>query len=915
MNRKSHLKLLFILAPILSSSLLFAQTEPCTNSGNCTNATVPSISNNQVFEYCEDDITIAGGGGGGVDRSKFTIPQISSGVPSGNSWYKKDGNFWTPLGNNSNLSLNQNDSTGYGGRYKLCIDQFAGGCKQAIDFTVKRKSLKDQLQTEGELNVIAGIENKCSESSIQLFNSKNEAKYSYEWTNPNLFKNDIVDINNKFAKYMGSPSLLIKDQSQKRTTSRTFSGEALIKITEKSTGCNYIHQVKNEMLYPMYPEIYNPNEICQNANGTIDVRVVVDGKPLSALTPFGGTNSASISVNGVTNTYTAKNIIASNQLPNNTLGNNNALLNSPAVYAQVFTFPFSSSTSGNVVVDFSLETTLGCRVSESFSVNVKPSTPFQIEVGLGNQTDFCEDIEETGPLKALNAPTGIFSSTTPNTVKLRDGQYYFYPKLAEAGAHNIIFTVNNTNGGTNCSGGGNQIVNVIPLPKPDLVGREAVCPGSSNIVYKDLYTMNGSATRTFTLEDNLQTDISNNGSVTITLSGADTRTLSFSNPFTPAPPQGIVNLIVKIDDRGCSASDVLKIKVSSINTAPAPDGPDAGCTSATTPFSFNTSFALDNGFTRTWRVNNQNPPLAPNNPNGGWDIPANSTAGTYSLQFEDTETANPTCKISSLAKNFLLVAPPNPVISGNSSYCPGEPINLSVNAETDITYTWLPEDKVGTTVSYTTPTYNPINTNANIIPITVKASTPNNVCPEIQATTQVAVKPAPKNPLPESKIDHCFDDVPIYSLSVVREGFNTVLWEDTDPLLSGNATLDITSEGIYKVSVTDNISQCTVKDFVIVENICGAKFFLPAAFSPNNDKVNDSLKVFGNHFESFDLKIFSRWGEVVFSTKDHKEQWDGNFGGQPLPPGTYPYVVVYESLNEKNKKITTTKEGSVTLIR
>ncbi|HMQ49765.1 MAG TPA: PKD domain-containing protein [Saprospiraceae bacterium] len=74
-------------------------------------------------------------------------------------------------------------------------------------------------------------------------------------------------------------------------------------------------------------------------------------------------------------------------------------------------------------------------------------------------------------------------------------------------------------------------------------------------------------------------------------------------------------------------------------------------------------------------------------------------------------------------------------------------------------------------------------------------------------------------------------------------------------------------------------------------------YFLPNAFSPNDDSVNDVFKGKGylRGLKAFDLSIWSRWGELIFQTNDPETGWNGqkNNEGQPLPAGIYPCVVKY----------------------
>ncbi len=66
--------------------------------------------------------------------------------------------------------------------------------------------------------------------------------------------------------------------------------------------------------------------------------------------------------------------------------------------------------------------------------------------------------------------------------------------------------------------------------------------------------------------------------------------------------------------------------------------------------------------------------------------------------------------------------------------------------------------------------------------------------------------------------------------------------------------------------------------------------YLPDAFSPNNDGLNETFGPLGSvGAGSFTLTIFDRWGQAVFSTDDPKQSWNGLINGQLAPPGSYAY--------------------------
>lgn len=86
---------------------------------------------------------------------------------------------------------------------------------------------------------------------------------------------------------------------------------------------------------------------------------------------------------------------------------------------------------------------------------------------------------------------------------------------------------------------------------------------------------------------------------------------------------------------------------------------------------------------------------------------------------------------------------------------------------------------------------------------------------------------------------------------------------------------------------------------------------LPGAFSPNDDGSNDVLYVRGYGIRTMDLKIFNRWGELVFSSTDQAIGWDGTYKGRPQEMDAYAYILEVNFWDGKHF----VKKGNVTLVR
>lgn len=111
-------------------------------------------------------------------------------------------------------------------------------------------------------------------------------------------------------------------------------------------------------------------------------------------------------------------------------------------------------------------------------------------------------------------------------------------------------------------------------------------------------------------------------------------------------------------------------------------------------------------------------------------------------------------------------------------------------------------------------------------------------------------------------------------------------------------TQSITKEGTYWLQMED--SGCTSKEFVTISSgDCGI-VFIPNSFSPNGDNKNDSWRVFPYSVSTINVKVFDRWGELIFSSDQPDFSWDGIYGGRYIEQGVYNYFIsgIYISGNE-----------------
>ncbi|WP_421919853.1 gliding motility-associated C-terminal domain-containing protein [Marinifilum sp.] len=132
----------------------------------------------------------------------------------------------------------------------------------------------------------------------------------------------------------------------------------------------------------------------------------------------------------------------------------------------------------------------------------------------------------------------------------------------------------------------------------------------------------------------------------------------------------------------------------------------------------------------------------------------------------------------------------------------------------------------------------------------------------------------------------------------------TYLWQDG----ATSSAYTVTEEGLYSVVFTD-LNGCTGEDEIMVY-IDRYRIFVPNAFTPNGDGLNDSFDpIITGDFagEEIEMYIYNRWGELIYEFTDLGVGWDGTYKGKLVNSGVYVWILI---INGKSKQ-----DGSVSLIR
>lgn len=134
-------------------------------------------------------------------------------------------------------------------------------------------------------------------------------------------------------------------------------------------------------------------------------------------------------------------------------------------------------------------------------------------------------------------------------------------------------------------------------------------------------------------------------------------------------------------------------------------------------------------------------------------------------------------------------------------------------------------------------------------------------------------------------------------------------WQDG----SSEQVLVVEEAGVYSVRVFNVCEEIFDQVNIFECEICDV--YVPNAFSPNDDGINDFLEPYSDcPLEDFNMIVFDRWGGMVFETDSPQKGWDGGYRGEPAGEGYYVWFMsfrVYENNRWRNVEL----EGGVNLLR
>lgn len=295
-----------------------------------------------------------------------------------------------------------------------------------------------------------------------------------------------------------------------------------------------------------------------------------------------------------------------------------------------------------------------------------------------------------------------------------------------------------------------------------------------------------------------------------------------------------------------------------------------------------------------------------------------TAAGTYTVML--IVTSNNGCKDTIDKPTFVVSKPEAKFIVSGTEACANTCITFTDSSSViaGVITNWLWAFGDGTTATTKSPIkcYNtPGNFNVQLI-----VKTAENCADTAVSSGAIVISPAPTanfitNPTRTTILNTIVDFFDQSSSDVIKRKW---FFGDGDSLVPGTLTprhtYPIDVEGTYTAKLTvENQYGCV--DTVEHDIIIGPDwtFYIPNAFSPNGDGVNDFFNGKGLNILQYEMLIFDRWGDMIFQTNDLAVSWDGkaNKGSKQAQQDVYIYQIILRDVFNKQHKYV----GHVTLVR
>jgi len=266
----------------------------------------------------------------------------------------------------------------------------------------------------------------------------------------------------------------------------------------------------------------------------------------------------------------------------------------------------------------------------------------------------------------------------------------------------------------------------------------------------------------------------------------------------------------------------------------------------------------------------------------GSPLPIGNTRLSHAGKYYVTVTNPAGCVTKDSTTIIVNPAPTATTAFANTIICTGDSIQLTAGG--GLTYPWIPSTGLSDPNVYN-PKASPGGTTGYNVIVSNQFS-----CKDTASSIVNIIQKPIADAGPDKTILAGFTVQ--LSGSINRQG-NNFSWSpalDIDDIHSLQPIVNPPADRIYILNVISNAGCGTSSDTMFVKVYKG--IFVPNAFSPNGDGVNDTWNIPALAvYPFYEVAVYSRWGQLVFYTKNFIKPWDGTFTGKPLPIGGYNYFI------------------------
>ncbi|MGI4020160.1 MAG: PKD domain-containing protein [Janthinobacterium lividum] len=250
----------------------------------------------------------------------------------------------------------------------------------------------------------------------------------------------------------------------------------------------------------------------------------------------------------------------------------------------------------------------------------------------------------------------------------------------------------------------------------------------------------------------------------------------------------------------------------------------------------------------------------------------------------------------------------------NGPYCIGDTIVMSTNTLANTIYTWTgPNNFTSNQPSIRIPITGTSVAGTYSLTITQGLCSSDVVSTTINASDII---PVPVAAFDASPVIPGAASVPLtVSFKNLSTNADSYLWDFGD----GSTSTDVNPQHLYTKKGSFTVKLTATNKVACTNTISLGKLvlhydvtvFIPNMFTPNSDGINDDFGVKITNLRDYRIQIFNRYGQQLYEAKDILKRWNGLYNGNPVPVGTYYYVITGITLNEDTLK----EGGYVTVLR